>query len=181
MMGIMINALKKQRGFTIVELLIVIVIIAILAVITIVAYNGMQDRARISKVNGDISSLVKAMHIARNSANSTLLGITGNGCTRCACPYTNGDTTDYSTLPKTHSCWTSYVNTINKIALASGINLDSVKDGDPWGAPYAIDENEGENGACNYDSIWSFGKSRNANGGTNVGNKTLSHYGPLCT
>ena len=30
----------KQRGFTIVELLIVIVVIGILAAITIVAYNG---------------------------------------------------------------------------------------------------------------------------------------------
>ncbi len=36
----------KQKGFTIVELLIVIVVIAILAAITIVAYNGIQDRAK---------------------------------------------------------------------------------------------------------------------------------------
>jgi len=35
-------------GFTIVELLIVIVVIAILATITIVAYNGIQDRAEAS-------------------------------------------------------------------------------------------------------------------------------------
>jgi len=36
---------KSVRGFTIVELLIVIVVIAILAAITIVAYNGVQKRA----------------------------------------------------------------------------------------------------------------------------------------
>ncbi len=39
---------RKQTGFTIVELLIVIVIIGILAAITIVAYNGIQNRARAS-------------------------------------------------------------------------------------------------------------------------------------
>ena len=40
---------KRRTGFTIVELLIVIVIIAILAAITIVAYNGLQQRARDSQ------------------------------------------------------------------------------------------------------------------------------------
>src|SRR5674476_1057592 len=36
---------SSRRGFTIVELLIVIVVIAILAAITIVAYSGIQQRA----------------------------------------------------------------------------------------------------------------------------------------
>lgn len=39
------NMRNKAYGFTIVELLIVIVIVAILAIITVVAYNGVQNRA----------------------------------------------------------------------------------------------------------------------------------------
>ncbi|MCA9336117.1 prepilin-type N-terminal cleavage/methylation domain-containing protein, partial [Candidatus Saccharibacteria bacterium] len=47
-------AKNKKTGFTIVELLIVIVVIAILAAITIVAYNGIQQRSRDSIRKSDL-------------------------------------------------------------------------------------------------------------------------------
>lgn len=47
----------KNKGFTIIELLIVIVIIAILATIGVVAYGGVQQNARDSKRQSDVSSL----------------------------------------------------------------------------------------------------------------------------
>lgn len=40
---------KKAHGFTVVELLVVIVVIAILAAITIVTYNSVSHRARVSE------------------------------------------------------------------------------------------------------------------------------------
>lgn len=42
------NLRTNQKGFTLVELLIVIVVIAILAAISIVAYSGIQNRAKTS-------------------------------------------------------------------------------------------------------------------------------------
>lgn len=48
-----------QRGFTIVELLIVIVIIAILAAITITAYNGLQARANNSSAMATANMLAR--------------------------------------------------------------------------------------------------------------------------
>lgn len=52
---------QRQSGFTIVELLIVIVIIGILAAITIIAYNGIQQRARNTQVIAGVESYNKAL------------------------------------------------------------------------------------------------------------------------
>ncbi len=51
----------QQTGFTIVELLIVVVVIAILAVITIVSYNGITERAKFSTMRSDLASINKAI------------------------------------------------------------------------------------------------------------------------
>ena len=50
-------------GFTIVELLIVIVVIAILAAITIVAYNGIRDRANNTQTTDALRAWIKAMKL----------------------------------------------------------------------------------------------------------------------
>lgn len=55
--------IRSRSGFTIVELLIVIVVIAILATISVVAYTGIQNRAHDSAVQNDLSNLRKIVEI----------------------------------------------------------------------------------------------------------------------
>lgn len=68
----------KQTGFTIVELLIVIVVIAILATISVVAYNGIQDRAEVSKTAAAIKAYKKALTMYKLDKGSYPL--TGGMC-----------------------------------------------------------------------------------------------------
>jgi prepilin-type N-terminal cleavage/methylation domain-containing protein len=56
-------AKQKQPGFTIVELLIVIVVIAILATIGVVAYRGILGRANYTKRLQDMATIRKALQL----------------------------------------------------------------------------------------------------------------------
>ncbi len=98
-------AYKKsaENGFTIVELLIVIVVIAILAAITVVAYNGIQTRAENTKTIQAVSQYVKAIHsyaaikgIYPIEAAFPCLGLVGTTCARMSgtsttCTAASGD------------------------------------------------------------------------------------------
>lgn len=53
----------RSAGFTIVELLIVIVVIAILAAISIVAYNGIQSRAKDAARVQKVTDIAKALEM----------------------------------------------------------------------------------------------------------------------
>ena len=73
----------RHSGFTIVELLIVIVVIGILAAITIVAYNGIQTRARNLRMVTAATQTYKAIsqYVVDNGSypTSSSVSCVGNG------------------------------------------------------------------------------------------------------
>lgn len=134
---------QKQTGFTIVELLIVIVVIGILAAITVVAFNGVQERARKSKIDTDLSQIQKAINAARINNDSALYGVYSYGAPEWACT-DKVSGTDLAALPKTtDQCWVRYNEFLNAVSEKSGMNIRNIVD--PWGRPYYVNPNEDEN------------------------------------
>ncbi len=60
-----------KRGFTVVELLIVIVVIGILAAVVTVAYNGVTNNARIATAQNDLKSIIKTLESYKYQNNDT--------------------------------------------------------------------------------------------------------------
>lgn len=83
----------KRNGFTIVELLIVIVVIAVLAAITIVAYNNIQDRARFASMQTDLKSITTALELykAENGSYPNTIGQSGCTANWCGWDQSTGD------------------------------------------------------------------------------------------
>jgi prepilin-type N-terminal cleavage/methylation domain-containing protein len=54
---------KKHYGFTVVELLIVVVVIGILAAVTVIAYNGAQSKGKATRTTSSVGSYVKALRL----------------------------------------------------------------------------------------------------------------------
>lgn len=98
---------QTQKGFTIVELLIVIVVIAILAAITVVAYNSVQQKARNTQTQLAMASYAKAIILYGQDKGSypvpalfTCLGDEYTATTKCDASANLADTTALYNLIK---------------------------------------------------------------------------------
>lgn len=146
---------KGKQGFTIVELLVVIVIIAILASLAIVSYAGIQNRARLVKMQQDISEIKTAIQMARETSGKNLNAMTSNvsygtGGSAAACRNVHPAGTNMAALPKTDACWVSYNKILDTVSTVSGKDIRNIVD--PWGRPYSIAEMESVNN-CREDGV----------------------------
>ena len=74
------NPMRSKSGFTIVELLIVIVVIAILAAISVVAYNNVQERAYNADLLSRMDAYEKGMKLYHIENGRFPENSAGSGC-----------------------------------------------------------------------------------------------------
>lgn len=160
-----------MSGFTLVELLIVIVIVGALAAITFVAYNGIQTRSQNAKITADLTNLEKAMMAARENKAQPLMGFL-SGCGgggESACCFNN----NYTSLDSEEAapeCWQAWKDNLATLSRITGISLDNMLD--PWGQPYIIELHE-HAGNCSPDTLYAAKPPTKSWNTTRVGIVTL--------
>jgi len=114
---------SRYNGFTIIELLVVIVVIGILAAITIVSFNGVQQKARITVLQSDLrnsSDVLKIDSIESGAYPATTASANGGAGLKASAGTTYQYTVVNSTNPPT------FCLTATNGSLAYYITQDSV-------------------------------------------------------
>ncbi len=138
--------IKKNKGFTLIEMIVVISIIAILAAIIGATINKNIRQARIEKARTELLQLVTAINLARsNEGVKTISEVTEKTGTSW---YYWGSAEQFNA---------ARADSWDKISKKSGINVRRLLY-DPWGYPYQINEFEVTNqttGVCDTDRVGS--------------------------
>jgi prepilin-type N-terminal cleavage/methylation domain-containing protein len=150
--------MKGSRGFTIIELIVVIAIIGALSSVVLASVTGARDKAKVSAASQGVVQIAQAVEAARINSGETMEQMTGNEWTMGPCAYVP----DTKLVTDSSDCYKAMLNGFNIINNDSdGMLKPYLNSGirDPWGSPYMWDENELEfpDRPCIPDVVVSFG------------------------
>ncbi|HRC28068.1 MAG TPA: type II secretion system protein GspG [Candidatus Saccharimonas sp.] len=119
---------KTKSGFTVIELIVVIIVVATLATIVIVSYNGAQSRARDTRRQTDIANIVKALELYYND-NGTY-------------PTTSGSTAiNANWFSSNDSSWTTFNTLLVNANAITSVPTDPINKPNPGVAGTGVMDN----------------------------------------
>lgn len=159
---------RKTTGFTIVELLIVVVVIGILAAIVIVAYNGITNSARASAIQSDLASAKKRIElykvengtyptsttqlsVANIKASKSVYDTTQNNFYYCYNTVTDEFAIGARTVSSTAAYIISSLDSIKQVPIADGSKTCQAVGLTAWDDPNAF-INNGHNSSGGWQS-----------------------------
>jgi len=138
--------IKHKKGFTIIELIVVIAIIAVLAGIVLVNVQGYMAKAKNAKRNSDIASYVKAFQIYYTDNGKFPFDEPGAELDCCLGSFGGGGCIyGSSTFPE---C-TQTNESIKKYLASLPVTIDLVTGNGSTSNAYYLQQNDG-----NYEIIW---------------------------
>jgi hypothetical protein len=114
------------------------------------------DASSVTRAEADLKALSQIIAQAQRNSKGTLTSITASPCTDCACR--ERDLRKVADNDVCAAAWMEVVKRLEKLQDSGTSAKAPVRD--PWGSPYALDENQGETGSAgcsNHDRLRSVG------------------------
>lgn len=141
--------MRQHRGFTLVEIMVVVVLIGILAAIVLASFSQARESSRIAKAKEELKNIEQALKLYVNSTGSMPPG--GDLCTLCEFRPSEVLTTSSGDR------WRSLVVEAALFRSVTGANLPVY---DPWGTYYVYDNNYRVNIQTSPSVVCSLGRDK---------------------
>lgn len=162
------NSLTIKSGFTIVELLVVIVVIGILAAITIVSYSGITQKATVASLQSDLANSAKKLKMYYALYGSYPTSI--DNVTKC--PTAPNPDTNYCLKASSTHTYTNYsatANTFNLTETSANNTIYTISDSTSPQVSISLAVSEPANWLAIGTQVWA---KYNLNVGTRIAGST---------